>query len=327
MNALNGYDKIKLLNDYHYLLQNILMNPKDKSSKADIERMILSNANIYKSEYILNRINNKHSELYNKTKVSNAMRRDLYFINERNPYIETESVEERVEIGIQQYLDSLYCALLHPLNTSEGTKYCMNIKQQCKSKKGDDQMVDYRHLFGEYFNYWQPDHPQFCKNKYPEIKHELLHNALYPIDEKDFFCLYNRSKDYLLSTAGKQMNAKRVKNFSKVRMNQTMSIGHVICLLLYCNYFDDFVGEYFVKKGCIKASSEERFGKVRLRNNEISNFCKLLNECIFCFGFAMESDYERLYYNINERISFRLMSIEWNIPISADRIQSTVPRS
>ena len=70
-----------------------------------------NNNNILQCIFCLNRLNNKNSESYNLNKLSSSLRRDLYFISENNNKIQMGSVEERVEIGIQHYLDIIYCTL------------------------------------------------------------------------------------------------------------------------------------------------------------------------------------------------------------------------
>jgi len=321
-NALEGYDKIKLLNDYYWLLSNVMLPPSSSTenksgSSRDIEELILNNSNILQCDYCLNRLNNRNAELYNVKKLSVSLRRDLYFINESNEEIKADTVEERVEIGIQQYLDVLYCSLLYPNNMSDGLKFTMNIedsKQDDDSKK-DDMVEPAEHLFGEYFTYWKAEHLQYCRAKYADLKAELLSNTIYAIDEKDYFCLYNRAKDFLLSISGRQLIAKRTKLHSKVRQDQRLQIGHIVALTLYCSYYHDFVGERWIKLGCMKRDENEKFGAIRLRNNEIANWCKLLNEAIFCWGNQLNGD-ERLYYNVNKRVSFNVMSVEFNRPIS-----------
>eukprot|EP00488_Nonionellina_sp_1-RS-2012_P000963 TRINITY_DN1532_c0_g1_i1.p1 TRINITY_DN1532_c0_g1~~TRINITY_DN1532_c0_g1_i1.p1 ORF type:complete len:131 (-),score=39.81 TRINITY_DN1532_c0_g1_i1:107-442(-) len=108
-----------------------------------------------------------------------------------------------------QYLDALYCALLYPDAANRNiAKYTMPIDD-------DDHGMASDYLFGEYFTYWNPDHPQFCRCKYPDLKTELMNNRLYSIKQRDFFCLYNRAKDFLLSIMARLQTAKRVKMANK----------------------------------------------------------------------------------------------------------------
>merc|ERR1712079_533955 len=101
---------------------------------------------------------------------------------------------------------------------------------------------------------------------------------------------------------------------SKIKLDQKLTIGHIICLLLYSNYYSDFVRNW-IREGMMKLSADEDFNLCRSRNEEISNFCRLLNEAIFCFGDMLKNE-DRLYYNLTRRLPLRFLSMERNVPIS-----------
>jgi len=326
LDVLEGYDKIKLLNDYFWILDNQLL----KEHPSDV--VSVKRKDIMHCAYIFNRHNNRSSELYNSSKLSDSLRRDLYFIHDQNEEIQSGSVAERVEIGIQQYLDVVYCAMMNPNNVSDGNKFSMKISvddvvsknEDSVNSEDDDVKVSKPQPDGlgvemkqscVYMTYWDSTHSLYSKAKWPDLKTELLSNAIRKIDVKDFYVLYNRAKDILLSNIGRRLVAKRTKPHCKVKMDQKLTIGHLIAILLYANYFNDFVGTAFIEKGCMKVTDDEEFSSVLSRNQEIAVFCRLLNEVVFIWG-NMASAESRFYYNLTRRVSLRYLSLERNIPIS-----------
>ena len=219
LNSLGGYNKIDLMNDYLHVRKCHFSNDligffRDKLQECTHSLDNSMSPSVYNDNnnnngycVCLDR-NNQNREIYS---LSSQYKRQLYWID--NNVIKEGSLSEIREINLQHDLDVIHASFIHNA-MSNGTKYIseVDISSQQKNQNGhpnDDQKAQgkgngnnnnqeprplnghnnhnghnkqFNYVydeFGIYFDYWKDNRKDYCNAKYPNLKSELLNNALH----------------------------------------------------------------------------------------------------------------------------------------------------
>eukprot|EP01084_Bolivina_argentea_P076713 139064_1 len=190
------------------------------------------------------------------------------------------------------------------------------------------QNVSEQYQYGFRFYYWKhskSDHRQWIEDvsarksfkqyqnlyidqKYRNLEDELTNNSVCVISKLQFGQLLQKAQVYVDSDLIKEIFCPRKQSAKCYDMyyEQTMSVEHIISLMVYCNYDE------------LQRKFSETFRKLQNETNEsLKNrhrnyyfFAKLLRECVGCFGMYREQgigNHISVFHGIDKVLTFTTM--------------------
>ena len=344
MNILAGYDTVELMNDFLHIKNTHFYGDK-KRLQRHINSIIPDQCEYDEQEDIICQYADRiyqNNEIYKFSQEHDDLDIiELYNLNLN--HLEYASLDEMMEINLQNYLDMIHSTLLHEC-VSNGDKYISKIPESYDNKIDKSGIVDVgNYEFGLFFNYWSKNNDHYCCPKYSNLKTELLNNELYSISLNDYILIENKANDFLNCNYGKNLRVKRefqwMKSSKDLKIGDKITMDHLIALITYCNY--DELREEFIY-ACSKCKKVERDQDVKKRNQEITNWCRLLMESVYCFGDVLKNEYDhndnkenendddeeyKLYHSIDCKLSFERMDFQFDLPVSMTKKLDIIVRN
>eukprot|EP01084_Bolivina_argentea_P058564 106942_1 len=148
------------------------------------------------------------------------------------------------EIVTQKILDQIHLFIYHPLTEndkmSNNQRFGTNIaSENLNDEKKESNLEQGVYSFGQQFFYWDYSkaHKWFVRQRYSDLKDELLHNDIYKIDQFDWTLEYENGLDKL----NNDETVKSLKSNSEfedkygIQVNIVIPINHLLSILFYCN--------------------------------------------------------------------------------------------
>eukprot|EP01084_Bolivina_argentea_P098652 177293_1 len=311
INLLINYNKIRLMNDYYHIKRYHLktnMNEFIEYVKTKLVSVKCLSLRINKMVCLQWNRNNEFKQIYSM--YMNVKRRHMYFIMD-DSNIKQMSAAEMYEINLQQFLDMIHCSFIHKC-ISNGEKFVNKITESVDNKTDDNEVIEERkYTFGGVFEYYDWRKPNYVKNKYGNLKKECLNNMYCKMDKNDYNMIWYKAKDFILSNEGRYCISKKIRGkINKIGKEITMDI--IMSLIIYCNY-SEITNK--LKRGCRRVKWKENMDALKIKHSEVVNWSKYIYQAIYCFGNILE-DNKYLYHNINCKLAFNLLQIQFNVPTS-----------
>ena len=130
------------------------------------------------------------------------------------------------------------------------------------------------------YNQW------FVPQKYPNLKREILSNSIKKIPMVQWNHINTKAKQFMNCTKIKSLTScKSIKyefeSMTNIKENQSISLDHIICILIYCNFTE--IKNHFTET-FERVNKFEQWKDVKLKHSEYANFGRILTETIECFG-------------------------------------------
>eukprot|EP01084_Bolivina_argentea_P279157 477212_1 len=133
-------------------------------------------------------------------------------------------------------------------------------------------------------------HQLYIKNKYSDIKHEILHNNIFTLNSDEFERCINKVKEYINTSKArkivaspndeKELDRDRKLHYN-IRKRSAISHNHLLSIILYCDWSE------LCKKFSAtfrKMRSYDTLSAVKEKNREYANWSRLLRETVESFG-------------------------------------------
>ncbi len=191
---------------------------------------------------------------------------------------------------------------------------------------------------------WQPMYEEnrgytlgqwFVEKKYGNLKDELLNNLVLTLSAGQFAVTLRKATDKLAEwrASGKQPRCRQSwwRESYGVEYGQSISIEHIMAILLYCNFSDLC---YIFSSTFRKIHDYESDEDMLSRHREYAIWARLLREAVECFGTAMvDSDVKMFYHGVSCTLFFDSTSVHLCGPVSTtssmflDYVSVTCPSS
>eukprot|EP01084_Bolivina_argentea_P145624 255204_1 len=174
--------------------------------------------------------------------------------------------------------------------------------------------------FGIYLSYWKQwddiykSSSNFVKQKYKTLKEELTTNKIYQMQQYEYYNTYNKAQTWMKSKWFHTIIANNVgKQNDKfnIKTGELLTINHMICLLIYCNYTDI---QHKYKQHCRPYDGENTNIFIK-RNAEIAIWCRYLVECCCIYGERMNEN-DVLYTGLTSKLLFDSFDSYFYCPLS-----------
>ena len=185
----------------------------------------------------------------------------------------------------------------------------------CINNNNDDN----KNKFGDNFSYWPIDNKNnnYISAKFNSLKQEMLYNNIYCLTQFEWNLIREKAMKYKYCVLGKKMVSNNISSWNKrteIKNNTTISIKHIIVILLNTNYSQLSI---LFKQQCQKQNKNETIFNLKKRNQVIANFCKLLFESVYLFGSVMfRMDQQNYYHCLNGKPLFNSFKLNFKSPIS-----------
>eukprot|EP01084_Bolivina_argentea_P302337 521846_1 len=336
-----NYSNVCLLNDFNHLLFH-------HSSQFD---------KIYNE---LTQKVNKHTSV-TKCDFSNCqmIRRNQRNRTEitKNEYLLNVLYCNSNDIIPQQLLDRIHCYYCHKFDSGDKPhEQKVNVTEESKtySRQNVNGLNRFKTLesysFGFRFYYWKchSNHHEewmnkvkpgsgelnpylrqnwYVSNKYKSLKEELTTNRIHHIGPSQFINLVKKAGIYKKSVKVKEMFCVRKESAKCYEMfyEQSMSISHLISMMVYCNY-DELQCKFtatFRKlpqmQDCHELTSYQ-IDRLKAKHRNFYFLAKSLIECVECFGMMVNQHAHdiniNVFHGINKEFSFKSMDMRIKGPFS-----------
>eukprot|EP01083_Nonionella_stella_P273307 927049_1 len=163
---------------------------------------------------------------------------------------------------------------------------------------------------GIQFYYWFSlrHHKRYIAAKHADLKTEMLNNTVRLLEISQWKALQTECKAHLDTDAVKNITSNGFWYHQyKVQKDIPFSIQHLCVLKLYTDYTTD--SKLFC--ATLRSAKPQRI-------TEIAIWCRLLSECVYCYGTPLDGK-TPYYRGINSTFIFESMTTRFNLPMSTSR--------
>eukprot|EP01084_Bolivina_argentea_P058563 106940_1 len=316
---------IEILNAYN----EWLYNEKNKR-KNSVTKYLTTSLNTFSTRYILTHYHHIKNKRHNLSSLHISCTHSTKCIplrrhkrdNNKN-YTRQYFGNNVREIIMQKMLDQIHLFIYHPLTENDkmsnnkvnkrfGTNVMSNkFEQNEPSEQKSQHLVDDEkkennlqqdvYSFGQQFFYWNysKNHKWFVKQKYNDLKDELLHNDIYKIDP----FIWNLEYQTALNKLSNDETVKSLKSNSEfkdkydIEANMVITINHLLSILCYCNTNE--LQNRFSATYRRFNNTNESDDELKKRHRNYYHFGKLLRETVEVFGQVIVEDELSLYHGID----------------------------
>ena len=162
--------------------------------------------------------------------------------------------------------------------------------------------------------------------KYASLKHELLHNTIFPIDADVYSGLYQKASIYHNTNYVRNMRALDSgidNNRDEIPVNLPMTISHLLVLMSYTNHTK--LQYYYKKHACKRSHPRQTLGELKQQHTEIANWYRLLFETIMYYGDRCQAG-DVFFTGMTIRLSFHTFIPKFYSPLSTSSQYSVAHR-
>eukprot|EP01084_Bolivina_argentea_P166729 289420_1 len=251
-----------------------------------------------------------------------------YILNRNRRMNRNDNYDNKATKLFVELLDKIHLFLYHNdsiIDQNIQNKFVINTQthtydDEQKYDKNKSELNESTFAFGEQFAYYATHdqnltYENYIIPKYKDLKDELTRNKYYKLNENEYYYYYIKA-----------LNIKQTKKFKNIKClqwgvihacstmqpNDTISINHIISLLIYSN--EDELQRIY-KKHTRKMHKNEVLSDVWERHSFVAHWTRYLKESCNFFGEKMKFN-EYLYCGMDRKLIFNSFNITNHCPLS-----------
>jgi len=172
-------------------------------------------------------------------------------------------------------------------------------------------------LFGEPFFYWDffEGDILFCRAKYATLKQEILSNNVFnlsPLQYDDLLFLSRLWQQSILGQFCTAFNRGASSNEQYgIEAGLPLTAAHIMAVLLFTNY--ELLAYKYVNTGCNQLATDENYGQMKARNQEIGIWYRLLREVVMFYG-ETSTVQQQFFQSLDQHYLFNSCAPQINAP-------------
>eukprot|EP01083_Nonionella_stella_P200706 734775_1 len=164
---------------------------------------------------------------------------------------------------------------------------------------------------GNQFYYWHSyrHHPRYIEAKYCDLKEEMLNNPVRCLELSQWRSLQTECKTDIATDVARNIKSNGFwENMYKIAKFTLFSIHHLCALKVYT----DYTTESKLFCATLRSGNPQKIGTIAV-------WCRLLVECVQCYGTELDSKKEKYYRGVDSEFIFEKIATRFHLPMSTSR--------
>eukprot|EP01083_Nonionella_stella_P233991 823889_1 len=161
---------------------------------------------------------------------------------------------------------------------------------------------------GTQFYYWHSlrDHKHYIHPRYSDLKDEVLNNPVCGLDVSQWNSLQTECKTDINTDVARNIKSNGFwQNPYRIAKSTSLSMQHLAVLKIYT----DFTTESKLYCATLRSGNPQRI-------TSIAVWCRLLVECVQCYGTELDSKQTKYYRGVDSAFIFEKIATKFNLPMS-----------